>query len=252
VNHRSPVYITLTWSYHYTDDKEVFMTEQGLRAAQPWQDAQFAGAWASTDVNAELLAFPRAVAAALVAADRPGTVRVVDVASGPGDFLAVFLDEFPAAEGIWTDASAAMLDLARDRLARFGDRVDFRLLDMTDLASGTLPAGVDVVLTSRAAHHLDKTGLAAFYADAARLLAPGGWLLNLDHIGPVTDDWDRRLRSVRKRFQQAAPKAPQHHHNYPLTSVRDHIEAFEGAGLVDVEVVWRAFVTCLFAARAER
>jgi len=226
------------------------MTEQGLRAAEPWLDADFAGKWASTDVNAELLAFPRAIAAALVAADRPRTARVLDVASGPGDFLAVFLDEFPTATGIWTDASAAMLDLARERLARFGDRVDFQLLDMTDLASGTLPTGVDVVLTSRAAHHLDKAGLAAFYADAARLLAPGGWLINLDHIGPETDDWDRRLRTTRKRFQQAAPKAPQHHHNYPLTSVRDHMAAFEGAGLVDVEVVWRAFVTCLFAARA--
>ncbi|HEX5404955.1 MAG TPA: class I SAM-dependent methyltransferase [Pseudonocardiaceae bacterium] len=228
------------------------MTEQGRLAAEPWLDADFAGKWASNDVNAELLAFPRAIAAALVAADRPGTTRILDVASGPGDFLAVFLDEFPHATGVWTDVSAAMLDLARDRLARFGDRVEFQLLDMTDLASGTLPTDIDVVVTSRAAHHLDKAGLGAFYAAAARLLAPGGWLLNLDHIGPETDDWDRRLRAVRKRFQQEAPKTPQHHHNYPLTSVRDHMAAFDGAGLVDVEVVWRAFVTCLFAARATR
>lgn len=226
------------------------MTEQGLRAAEPWQDAAFASGWARTDANAGILAFPRAIAAALVAQERPRTARIVDIGSGPGDFLAAFLDEFPDAVGIWTDASEAMLDLARENLARFGERVDFRLVDMTDLAAGDLPGDVDVVLTSRAAHHLDRSGLFAFYAEAARLLAPGGWLLNLDHVGPASDEWDRRLRSVRKRFQAPTPKQLRHHHNYPLTSVRDHMDAFAAAGLTDVEVVWRSFVTCLFAAHA--
>jgi SAM-dependent methyltransferase len=226
------------------------MTEQGLRAAEPWQDSTFAGNWAHNDANASMLALPRSIAAALVAADRPQTARIVDIASGPGDFLAVFLDEFPGATGIWTDASEAMLDLARERLARFGDRVEFRMVDMTDLAAGGLPGDVDVVLTSRAAHHLDRAGLDAFYRDAAALLAPGGWLLDLDHIGPVTDAWDRRLREVRTRFQPLTPKSGSHHHNYPLTSVSDHLDALTAAGLDDVEVVWRAFVTCLFAARA--
>jgi predicted short-subunit dehydrogenase-like oxidoreductase (DUF2520 family) len=58
------------------------------------------------------------------------------------------------------------------------------------------------------------------------------------------------LRAVRTRFQPQAPKSAPHHHNYPLTSVRDHLDALAAAGLDDVEVVWRAFVTCLFAARA--
>ncbi len=226
------------------------MTEQGLRAAGPWQDAAFASGWARSDGNAGLLAFPRAIAAALVAEDRPRTARIIDIGSGPGDFLAVFLDEFPDAVGTWTDASAAMLGLATDNLARFGERVDFRIVDMTDLPAGELPAGVDVVLTSRAAHHLDRDGLFAFYREAARLLAPGGWLIDLDHVGPVDDTWDGRLRSVRKRFLPPMPEHLRHHHNYPLTSVRDHLDAFAAAGLADVEVVWRSFVTCLFAARA--
>lgn len=222
------------------------MTEQGLRAAEPWRDVTFAGEWTRHDSTAELLAFPRAVAAALVADDRPTTMRVIDIASGPGDFLATFLDEFTDAIGIWTDTSEAMLELAKPRLARFGERVDFRLVDMTDLTG--LPTEVDAVITSRAAHHLDRDGLADFYRDAARLLAPGGWLINLDHVGPDTDTWDRRLRTVRKRFV-GAPKTRPHHHDYPLTSVRDHLAAYTAAGIDDVEVVWRAFVTCLFAGR---
>ena len=40
--------------------------------------------------------------------------------------------------------------------------------------------------TSRAARHLDREGLLSFYADVVRRLKQGGWLINLDHIGPVS------------------------------------------------------------------
>ena len=117
-----------------------------------------------------------------------------------------------------------MLDIAKVNLDRFGDRVEYRLLDMTDLAGGAIPAGVNVITTSRAAHHLDRDGLFAFYAQAAALLAPGGWLVNLDHTGPA-DVWDARLRAVRKQFVPPASGRAKHHHNYPLTSADDHLEA---------------------------
>ena len=225
------------------------MTEQGRVAAAPWRDATFAGLWSRNDASAQLLELPRAMAAALVAQDRPETRLVLDIASGPGDFLAVFLAEFPEARGIWLDASEAMLELAKERLAPVRDRVEFRLLDMTDLLGRDLPTGIDAIITSRAAHHLDRAGLAAFYQQAAQLLAPGGWLINLDHIDPVDEVWDKRLRGIRGRFQPPS-NTPPHHHNYPLTNARDHLDGLTAAGLTDAEIAWRAFVTCLFAARA--
>lgn len=226
------------------------MTEQGVRAAEPWRDADFVGGWVRADTVEQTLALPRAIAAALVARDRPGTTKLVDIASGTGEFLSVFLDEFPEARGVWTDASEAMLEIARERLAGYGDRVEYRIVDMTALAGAGLPSDADVVMTSRAAHHLDRAGLFAFYRDASRLLAPGGWLVNLDHIGPRDDDWDRLLRGVRKRFRPPGPQSRPHHHNYPLTGVRDHAEALDAAGLTDHEVAWRSLITCLFAARS--
>lgn len=195
----------------------------------------------------DMLDFPRRMAAGIVADDNPEPACVVDVGSGPGDVLAVFLAQFPSARGIWTDASAAMLDIARQRLASFGDRVTYRIVDMTDLVSGAVPVGVDVITTSRAAHHLNRAGLFGFYAQAVSLLAPGGWLVNLDHIGS-DEVWDRRLRAARKRFG-SSPEGGKHHHDYPLTSVQDHLEGYAAAGVRDVEVVWRAFYTCLFMGR---
>ena len=173
--------------------------------------------------------------------------------------LEIFLKQFPRAHGIWTDASRPMLDMAYQKLGPFGDRVEYHIVDMTDLDGAGLPGNADVITTSRAAHHLDRDGLISFYAAAASRLKPGGWLVNLDHIGPASqagppaaagfdDVWDQRLRAARKQFG-VTPDGPKHHHNYPLTSVQDHLDAFAAAGVTDVEVPWRAFYTCLFMGR---
>jgi SAM-dependent methyltransferase len=220
------------------------MTERGRRIAAPWQDPTFVAAWAAGQETSDLLAFPRRLAAALVAIDRPRPRSVIDIASGPGAFLACFLDEFPAAQGIWSDASEAMLGRAREALAPYAERVEFLPADMTDLAGGGIPGGADAVVTSRAVHHLDRAGLAAFYAEAAGLLAPGGWLINLDHTGPA-EVWDKRFRAVRKRFVPPRPET-KHHHNYPLPGIDDHLAGYAAAGVTDVEIAWKAFHTCLF------
>jgi SAM-dependent methyltransferase len=225
------------------------MTEQGQLAAAAWQERDFAQSWARDDAMRDILDFPRRMASAIVALETASPACVVDIASGPGDFLAVFLEEFPGVRGVWTDASEAMLELARERLAPFGERVDFRLGDMTDLAATGVPTGTDVIMTSRAAHHLDRSGLSSFYGQSAAHLAPGGWLINLDHIWPG-DRWDARVRSAR---QQLLPKRsevrPHHHHDQTLPSFRDHLAGYAAAGIDDVDVPWRAFFTCLFMGR---
>jgi SAM-dependent methyltransferase len=217
-------------------------------AATMWKDPAFARTWSASDGLGNLLALPWALAAAIVGDDNPAPDVVVDVASGPGAFLAAFLEEFPHCRGIWLDASETMREQARERLARFGDRVELRIGDMTDLAAAGLPGEVAAIMTSRAAHHLDRAELAAFYTEAAAHLAPGGWLINLDHTGPV-DVWDRRFRAVRRRFIGPRNEEGRHHHNYPLTSIQDHLHAFAVAGIDDIEIAWKAFYTCLFMGR---
>jgi SAM-dependent methyltransferase len=213
-----------------------------------WTDPESAVGWAQQDAQQALLALPRAIAAEIVAADRPQTAVVADIGSGPGDFLAVFLQRLPGARGLWSDISQTMETLGRERLATFGGRVDYRIADMTDFSG--LPEDLDVIVTSRAVHHLDRDGLHAFYRDAGRHLAPRGWLINLDHFGP-NDVWDARLRAARKILVPRTGEQRPHHHNYPLTSVADHVHAFIEAGFTDVETPWRGFVTGLFMARRD-
>ena len=225
------------------------MGDRSYESTATWQDDDFARSWARRDSLRDMLDFPRRIAAAVVAADNPGLDLVVDIGSGPGDFLVVFLEEFPAVRGVWTDVSMAMLDLAGTRLAEFGGRVEFQAVDMTDLAA--IPDGVALITTSRATHHLDRAGLLDFYAQATAHLAPGGWLVNLDHVG-TGDPWNARLRSVRKRFRAPADATdgqPSHHHNNPLPTAQDHLDGYAAAGITDVQVVWRAFYTSLFMGR---
>lgn len=235
------------------------MTVQGEQAAAAWRDEDFARSWAAGDSYGDLLEFPRRMAAGIIALDNPAPVTVIDIGAGPGAMLGAFLERFPDARGIWSDVSMAMLDLARERLAPFGDRVEYVLADMTALDGTGLPGSADIITTSRAAHHLDAGALIAFYATAARRLKPGGWLVNLDHIGPASqagppgaagfdEVWDQRLRAARKASGMTS-EGRKHHHNYPLASVQDHLDAFGAAGLDDVEVPWRAFFTCLFMGR---
>src|SRR5262245_56596380 len=135
------------------------METEGSKIARPWQDREFASTWAARDSNRTLLDFPRQLGAALVEHAGPSPDLVLDVASGPGDFLAAFLTYFPAAQGIWCDASPAMQELAEAHLASFGDRVTYQVVDMTRLDDLVLPRRVDAIITSRASHHLSPDSL---------------------------------------------------------------------------------------------
>lgn len=216
-------------------------------AGNEWRDPRFAQEWVARDVLRDFLDLPRRIASAVVAGT--GTPALVaDIASGPGDFLARFLEDFPAAQGVWSDVSEEMLLAARERLARFGERVRYAIVPMEDL--GAIPAGLDVLTTSRASHHLSPAELAGFYAQAAGKLAPGGWLVNLDHTD-LGAPWDARLKAARRALIPP-PERPAEHphvHTRPRPSVEDHLSALHAAGLTDVATPWRGFQTCLFMAR---
>ncbi len=100
-----------------------------------WRSQSFVAEWAGEDVLADMLALPRRISAAIVADSGSTPTHVVDVGSGPGSYLRIFLNAFPYARGTWTDTSPPMEPLGRsvtrglsqeprrslEREARYGD-----------------------------------------------------------------------------------------------------------------------------------
>jgi release factor glutamine methyltransferase len=138
------------------------------------------------------------VEAALAVAARGRTLRIADLGTGSGAILLALLSELPAASGIGTDRSERALAVARrnaDALA-LGRRAAFVACHFADAIAG----GCDIVVANppyipsddiatlapdvrdfdpRLALDGGRDGLSAYRAiaaDAARVLAPGGWL----------------------------------------------------------------------------
>ena len=107
---------------------------------------------------------------------------VFELGSGPGLLAAQVLENCPVRSYVALDFSEAMHDLARQRLGRFLERVEFVQRDFRspDWARGLGP--FDAGLTMQAAHEVrHKRHVPALLEQLRRLLAANGVLLFCDH-----------------------------------------------------------------------
>jgi tRNA (cmo5U34)-methyltransferase len=219
----------------------------GAQPAGSWADDRLVDRWIAGDSLAAVLELPRRIAAALVRESRIDVHRIVDVGAGTGAFLRVLLEEFEDADGIWIDASDAMLERARTSLADLGRRVTFAIGDLREPEA--LPLAGDVVVSARAIHHFRPEAVERFYRACADALSPGGFLVNLDHFA-MPGDWEGRYRAVRPSFVGRPTGAgDSHSHDAPPQPLDDHLRWLRGAGFEEPDIPWRFFWTALVVAR---
>jgi tRNA (cmo5U34)-methyltransferase len=234
---------------------------QGI-AAQPGQAAtQNAARGATTpaplpkftavnngEPNGDQLALPRQVAAVVVAMDTPAPRYVVDVGSFTGEFLEAFMDRFPAARGQWTEPVDGNLANSKRRLARFGERINFKIgCPGRDISDGCAPKDADVIITSWVSIHQPIDGIQKMYKDVYAQLPKGGWFANLDHV-TFQNQWDSRLQRARLYFD-VVQQGPPAHLATPFPTLGEHQAALKAAGFTDVQVVWQSFTTVLMMAK---
>jgi tRNA (cmo5U34)-methyltransferase len=223
----------------------VVSTEQQLES---WHSESYVADWVGDDVIANMLELPRQISAALVADAGVNVTHVVDLGSGHGPYLELFLRAFPKARGTWVDSSEAMQEQARERLAGLADRIEFVLADVERIDEAAVDTA-DVVVTSRVLHHFSPESLQRVYRATRELLRDGGFLFNLDHVG-APDDWEQRYRRIRSQFTGARRRAlAPHRHDYPLAPSAHHLTWIADAGYASADVPWRTLYTALLAAR---
>jgi trans-aconitate 2-methyltransferase len=151
-----------------------------------------------------------------------GDERVLDAGCGSGRVTEQILERLPRGHVVALDASAAMVEQARHRLARFGDRVEFVV---ADLAVG-IPIGgsVDAILSTATLHWIADHD--AVYRNFAVVLRPSGQLAAQagapGNVAHVLEALAAAGEDYRPRYHFADPDA-----------TRARLEA---AGFVDIDI----------------
>lgn len=121
---------------------------------------------------------------------------ILDCGATVGHNSVPWVTTFPEAEVHAIDVSASTLSYGHGRAESLGKRVHFRQMDATAL---TYPdASFDIVFSSMFLHELSLRDIKKFFAEARRVLRPGGMLLNMElppnrELGPYEQfylDWD--------------------------------------------------------------
>jgi len=207
-------------------------------------------------------------------AEPEGPAHCIDLCCGEGLLAEALLERFPQATVHGFDGSPAMLEAARNRLARFGERFQTREIDLFDPAwRRELPWPLHAVVSSLALHHLDGAGKARLFRDVHAALAPGGALVVADLIEPADGEarriaalaWDEAVRqrslalsgdlSAFERFEATRwnlysdPEPDPVDKPSPLYA---QLRWLEQAGFVAVDVYWLLAGHAIFGGKKAR
>jgi SAM-dependent methyltransferase len=171
-----------------------------------WQDPAFAEAWdarhlAGNPARAEHLSLLLAILQQVKAG------WILDLGSGSGLVAQMVLDKSANARVFGLDSSAAMLGLAKGRLAPYGERVRLAEGDLTSLDGVDAPSECSAVIAVQSLHHLEEGQYRAAVRWTFDHLAPGGWFFIIDRLAIPSETLYPAFRELRER-QGQSPNPP--------------------------------------------
>lgn len=150
-----------------------------------------------------------------------GDERVLDAGCGSGRVTELLAARLPRGRVVALDGSLAMIEAARERLAGFGDRIEYVVADLGQPLP--IEGTVDAILSTATFHWVPDHD--ALFANLAAVLRPGGWLAaqcgGVGNIATVV----RVLGSIGDGWLGSA------HFETPMATTR----RLDAAGFVDIE-----------------
>ena len=182
--------------------------------------------------------------AGLAPFDKAAPVRVLDIGSGHGPVAAAILDAFPNGTAVGLDMSDAMMEVGRERMARFGDRFRYHVGDFAHGLPAGLPGPFHIAVASASIHHLPPEDKRVLYRSIFECLAPGGCFFNLDTMNPRDEYLRARYRAVRdaregSREERRSPTQHSMSFAHYMDPVEDHLALMREAGFAPVDCFWK-------------
>ena len=202
-----------------------------------------------------------------------GPCTVLDLCCGEGLLAGVLLVAYPKITVYGLDGSAEMLERARGRLARYGDRFQYRDFDLasTDWRQPELP--LHAVVSSLGIHHLTRLQKEALFTDVYQMLVEGGAFVIADTVEQSSEAgkriaaeiWDESVRKLSIELDENT-RAFEFFKKEGWNTLRyldpedidkpsllfDQLKWLEGAGFVDVDVHWMLAGHAVFSGRKRR
>jgi tRNA (cmo5U34)-methyltransferase len=216
-----------------------------LRAGHHWKEGDRVADYVTqNDRDAQQMAEVFGILTTILPYERDQALRLLDIGSGHGVAAAAVLDAFPNSTAIGLDISEAMMEIGRERMARFGDRFRYQVGDFAD---GTLPSDLsgpfDIVVSSRAIHHITPDAKRRLFADIFEHMATGGCFMDVDNMRQRDDFLKARYAQADpprpgygNRDQQAPRTGGSREHPDP---VAEQLESLRAAGFAHVDCYWK-------------
>lgn len=186
--------------------------------------------------------------AQIVTALPSSAADILELGCGTGALTGIVAERYPAARVTAIDASASMIEVAKERLASTGvlpsDRIEFEMALFEQLA--VAPAAYDLVTANMSLHHIaDKQ---PFYASLRAALRTDGAFVFGDELRGATDDVEQRHFDAWLEFA----RQPGHLERPEIDGIVRHMERFDhyetlprqlellsAAGFTQVDCTWR-------------
>ena len=191
---------------------------------------------------------------------------ILDIGAGDAILLTTLMEAFPDVSGVALDFSPLMLEQARHRLDKFGQRATIQEADMqSPVWRESLAGPFNVIVSGFAIHHLPDERKRALYREIYDLLSEGGVLVNSEHVASATprgeqmfDDaltthlYHRRrekgeevtLEQIRREYLERPDRAAN-----ILALVEDQCRWLREIGFRDVDCFWKYFEVAIFGGR---
>jgi tRNA (cmo5U34)-methyltransferase len=156
----------------------------GIDAVGVWQNREAAAEWDSA--FAERLATraeQQAILLGLLAETTHDGAAILDLGVGSGLVAEAVLEAMPGVSVVGVDFSEAMLELARERLVRFGARARLLHHDLAEIGTVALPESrYAAAFSVQTLHHLPDNEKEAAIAWSARAIEAGGLVVIVDQV----------------------------------------------------------------------